>query len=70
MAGITMCTGGDCPDKEECYRYTATPSNDWQSYMAPPRDKITGKCEFFLIWVARPRICYQEGDEEMEGCDE
>ena len=31
MADITMCTG-NCPVKENCYRYMATPNDCWQTY--------------------------------------
>jgi hypothetical protein len=32
MADITMCTGDDCPLKENCYRFTAEASKYLQSY--------------------------------------
>lgn len=32
MADITMCFGGGCPMKEQCYRYTAKPDKYRQSY--------------------------------------
>lgn len=40
-----MCPGGDCPYKEDCYRYTAKP-NDYQSFFAyaPIRE---GKCDYY-----------------------
>lgn len=31
MADITMCTG-NCPIKEYCYRYMATPNDYYQTY--------------------------------------
>lgn len=31
MADITKCEGGNCPIKENCYRYTA-PEGMYQSY--------------------------------------
>jgi len=31
MADISMCSGVDCPLKENCYRYTAIKS-DYQAY--------------------------------------
>jgi len=38
MPDITMCDGGsgnrECPMKDNCYRYTATPSEFNQSYFA------------------------------------
>jgi len=47
MPDITMCSGTDCPLKETCYRYIATPSQFRQSYFAePPYDKKEEKCEY------------------------
>lgn len=31
MPDITMCIGGDCPKKHQCYRFVAEP-DDWQSF--------------------------------------
>lgn len=45
MADITMCKGGDCPLKEQCYRYKATMSF-YQSYFVEPPFK-DGKCDMF-----------------------
>ena len=36
MPDISMCTGKDCPFKESCYRFTATPSKYMQSYFCEP----------------------------------
>lgn len=33
MPDISMCDGHNCDKKDACYRYTATPSPFWQSYM-------------------------------------
>lgn len=41
-----MCLGNDCPKKESCYRYTATPSKFRQSYFAEPPIK-DGKCDYY-----------------------
>lgn len=46
MADITMCQGTDCPLKENCYRFLATPSRDRQSYFVTPPVK-DGKCHEF-----------------------
>lgn len=44
MADITMCSGLGCPARNNCYRYTATPSEHRQSYFTtPPFDGE--KCE-------------------------
>jgi hypothetical protein len=44
MADIDKCIGTDCPYKETCYRYTATP-NEYQSYLNPPIKD--GKCDMY-----------------------
>lgn len=45
MPDITMCSGKDCPLKETCYRYTATPSEFMQSYfIQAPYDKEYETC--------------------------
>jgi hypothetical protein len=43
---ITMCKGTNCPQKETCYRFTATPNEYRQSYFteAPIKE---GKCEMY-----------------------
>jgi len=43
---ITMCKGTDCPAKESCYRFTATPNEFRQSYFMEPPIK-DGKCEMY-----------------------
>jgi len=46
MADITMCEGGDCPLKENCYRYKAPVSEYRQAYfMYPPY--VDGECKEF-----------------------
>ena len=35
MADITMCKGGKCELKKECYRFTAIP-DDYQAYFIVP----------------------------------
>lgn len=36
MPDITMCKETNCPEKQDCYRYTAIPNEHWQSYFAEP----------------------------------
>ena len=46
MSDITMCPGLGCPQRAECYRYTAPVSEFWQSwadFTTPPRP-----CQWFL----------------------
>lgn len=47
MPDITMCNGGDCPLKETCYRYKATPSEFLQSYFVEvPYDEDKKECTY------------------------
>jgi hypothetical protein len=49
MPDITMCMGGDCPLKQDCYRYTANPSPYLQSYFGEiPYDNEAKECDSFL----------------------
>lgn len=43
---ISMCRNEDCPSKEDCYRFKATPGF-WQSYMLFEFDKDKGKCDSY-----------------------
>ena len=44
---ITMCSGQDCPLRETCYRFTATPSEFRQSYFLNiPYNEETKTCEY------------------------
>ncbi len=36
MPDISMCTGGNCPLRLNCYRYTAKPEPLGQSYFGEP----------------------------------
>lgn len=52
MPDITMCKGTNCPKKNECYRFLATPSEYRQSYFIdPPYEK--DKCGEF--WNVVPK---------------
>ncbi len=42
----TMCTGTDCPKKENCYRFTAKSNEYRQAYFTKPPIK-DGKCEMY-----------------------
>lgn len=46
MADITMCYGKDCPLKENCYCYKATPNKFRQSMFFDSPIK-NGKCDEF-----------------------
>lgn len=36
MPDITMCLGGDCVQKDSCYRYRAVADKHWQSFFVNP----------------------------------
>lgn len=57
MPDIAMCTGGDCPKRETCYRFTAKPTPLRQAYFGEPPIK-DGKCEHY--WPTTNR----EGEHE------
>lgn len=54
MVDLTKCKGGDCPFKENCYRYTAEACEYMQSYFVGPlykankEDEEVIKCEYFI----------------------
>ena len=51
MADITMCSGQDCPVKEECYRFTALKCAYRQSYFAETPGKTEdGKFTCEMYW--------------------
>lgn len=47
MADITKCHGDMCPNKEQCYRYTAVSSECRQSYFINTPIKDDGTCQEF-----------------------
>jgi hypothetical protein len=57
MPDITMCEGVDCPLKNDCYRFTASPSEFRQSYfMGIPFKQVDGFCyEFLPIEVVKEK---------------
>ena len=46
MPDITMCTGENCNVKEQCHRFTATPTPGWQAYFIahPVMNQNTCSC--------------------------
>ena len=45
MADITMCEGDNCPSKQTCYRFLATPNEYRQSYFYPTPNIVDKKCD-------------------------
>ena len=48
MPDISMCKGGSCPKKQDCYRYRAIPTPQRQAYYATPPIAADGSCTHFL----------------------
>lgn len=47
MPDITMCHGGECPQKGTCHRHVARPNPYRQSYFVDPPYKEDGTCEYY-----------------------
>ena len=47
MPDITMCKNVTCPDREQCYRWTAKPSG-WQAYAWFDGPSLHKRCLNFL----------------------
>ena len=45
---ISMCSDGDCPSAEACYRFTATPDKSGQSYITTNRHPQSNDCRYFM----------------------
>lgn len=48
MADITMCKNDKCPVKNNCLRFTAIPTMEWQAYDTFFYDYKKKKCDFFI----------------------
>jgi len=53
MPDIAKCPGGDCPQKETCFRFTAMPNEFMQSYFVDPPNK-GGECDYYWKVVEYP----------------
>ena len=55
MADIAMCSGKDCPHKDNCYRHTAQEGMLQTYFLNPPIDE-DGKCDYYwgdnaeIVW--------------------
>ena len=47
MPDIAMCGDKECPSREKCYRFMATPSPHMQSYSHFGREVGDAKCDSF-----------------------
>ena len=53
---FTLCPGGECPLRRDCYRFRGIPDarQDWLT--PPPFDPVTGECALFHdLAQLRPR---------------
>lgn len=53
MPDISMCKNTECPLKDTCYRFTATPSEPVQSYSDFKYDEKKG-CDYY--WKIKKKI--------------
>ena len=54
MPDISMCRDDACPSRQQCYRFTATPSQFLQSYGSFGRMPDAEKCDHF--WPIKNKI--------------
>ena len=47
MPDISMCRGLSCSKRDDCYRYTATPTEYRQAYFAAAPLDWQGECKYF-----------------------
>lgn len=67
MPDISMCSGGDCSFKENCYRYKAKADKYWQSYfLNPPFNN--NDCQYYwpIIEDKKPVMPCQTHDKEND----
>ena len=64
MPDIAMCEGAECPMKESCHRFTATPSEYKQAYFETPPVK-DGKCNMY--WGVTQEQIMQQLNEIVNG---
>jgi hypothetical protein len=57
MSDITMCSGEGCKKREFCWRFTAIPKKDRQSYFDPPPINSKGECDEY--WENKCPYCGQ-----------
>ena len=69
MPDIAMCTGHDCIDKEQCYRFTAKPNIYQTMFIGTPRAE-SGDCEYMLandkIKLVRDFMEKAENEKRLE----
>ena len=54
MADITMCVNTKCPLRSTCLRYTAQPTDEWQSYSY--FEPVDNECNAYWACKENPNI--------------
>ncbi len=47
MPDISMCSGANCPKREDCYRFKAKPDRMQSYFVTPPVDAL-GECRHLM----------------------
>ncbi|TAH19128.1 MAG: DUF2934 domain-containing protein [Cytophagales bacterium] len=55
MLDITLCSGGNCPTKQNCYRHTAEFFGRQDFFGSPPYATTIGHCDYFLSNIEQIR---------------
>lgn len=56
-----MCKGGNCPHRDNCYRFTAKP-DAYQAYFAEPPIGDNGNCDHY--WGENGELVWNESEEK------
>lgn len=56
MPDLTMCKGGVCPIRKNCYRAIAKPSERQSYFMEIPYHDESGECAYFIEAKARSQV--------------
>jgi len=68
MPDIAKCTGGDCPIKNKCYRFTLKPNEFRQSYFVSlPFKKVGDKVSCEMYWGENSQSIWNQLNEILKG---
>lgn len=56
MPDISMCAGGVCPIRHNCYRFTAKPGARQSYFMEVPYHDESGACSYFIEAKAKSQV--------------
>jgi hypothetical protein len=67
---ITKCYGEGCPVRNNCYRFTASANEMWQSYFAEPPGKTEdGKFVCEMYWGEKSQSILNQLKDITDGKD-